>query len=127
MTDPVIAKTLRAAVGLRDGGDIPGHDVLATYRGRAGIDVFALCRDGLLLRQGQAWRYIDNGDVEDVDLPIAEAKSSIEGRRLTLVLHGGERVDVPVDGGDQDSMDIFPIHAFVWRRVHQHKMLSRRP
>ena len=57
MPDPV-TRTLKYAAGLREGGDVPGHDVLATYRSSGGSDVFALCRNGILLRQGAGWRSI---------------------------------------------------------------------
>lgn len=125
MPDVIIARTLERAVGLREGGIVSEREVLATYRSEFDGDVFALCRNGLLLRQADEWRYIDNGDVEKVDLPIMEVKTSREGRRVILVLKAGERVNLSVDGGDDGNLDVFPIHAFLRRRVHQHKVFGR--
>jgi len=124
MPDPIIARTIAATVGLSDGGGIAGHQVLATYRSAAGDEVFALCRDGLLLRQGLDWRYIANEDVDRLKI-CNEVKSSAAGRRLVLVLRDGERVEVPVDRDRDGFLDIFPIHAWLRRRLHQHKVFSR--
>ena len=126
MADAIIGKVVKQAVGLAEGGTVADREVLAIYRSAAEGDVFALCRNGLLLRQGVGWRFIDNGDIEEVDLPIGEVKTSTKARRLVLVLRHGERVDVPVDGERDGFLDVFPIHAFVRRRVHQHKALDRK-
>jgi hypothetical protein len=125
MPDPIIARTIDATVGLSEGGSVAGHAVLATYRSAAAGEVFALCRDGLLLRQGLGWRYIANDDLDRVTFS-KEVKSSVAGRRLVLVLCDGERVDLPVDGDRDGFMDIFPVHAWLRRRLHQHKVFSRR-
>jgi hypothetical protein len=127
MPDPIIAKTIRETTGLTAGGSVAGYDVLATYCSATAGEVFALCRDGLLLRQDRGWRYVANEDIEDVALPIREVKVSVAGRRLILVLKSGERIDVPVDGErDPSSHDIYPVYAWVQRRVHQHMIFSGR-
>ena len=125
MSDPIITKTLRDTVGLRPEGMEAGHEVLATYRNASGEDVFALCRDGLLLRQGAQWRHIDNADIQSVKLPIREVKTTMEGRRLVLLLKSGETVDVPVDRACDGFLDVHPIYDFVRRRVHQRRVLGR--
>ena len=96
---PIVRKTLRLAVGLRPGGDggEAGREVLATYRSRNGEDMFALCRTGLLLKQGRGWRYFDNVEIERVRLDT-RVKSSTEGRRIIVSLKNGQIVDLAVDG-----------------------------
>lgn len=120
MADVIIARTVELTVGLREGGADAEHEVLATYRDRAGIDVFALCRHGMLLRDGSGWRFIDSCTIDTVRLP-REVKSSIAGRRLVLTLKDGSLVDVPVDGERDGGLHVFAIHAFVRRRVHQQR------
>jgi hypothetical protein len=124
MPDAIIAKTIRDAAGLTEGGSVADHEVLATYRSATAGEVFALCRDGLLLRHDLGWRYLANEDIEDVGLPMLEVKASVAGRRLVLLLKNGERVDVPVDGEKDGFHDIYPVYAWVRRRLHQHKVFS---
>jgi hypothetical protein len=124
MSDPIITKTLRDTIGLRPEGIEAGHEVLATYRNAGGEDVFALCRDGLLLRQGAQWRHIDNADIQSVKLPGPEVKMTVEGRRLLLLLKSGETLVVPVDRARGQFLDVHPIYDFVRRRVHQRRVLG---
>ena len=125
MGDPIISKILRETVGLRAGGAPSEHEVLATYSDRSGEDLFALCRDGLLVRGSGVWRYIDHAEIAEVDLPIVAVKTVTEERKLVLTLDSGERLDVSVDGTRGQDLDVFPIHAFVMRRVHQRRALGR--
>jgi hypothetical protein len=123
MADPIIRKTLRETAGLREGGAASRHEILATYANSAGEDVFAICRNGLLLRSDEGWRYVDHDEIAVVDIPPT-VKSEIADRRLVLKLRSGERLDVQVDGGEHNSLDVFPIYMFVSRRIHQRRMLG---
>ena len=121
MPDSVVAKVLRSAVGLRAGGDAAtGHEVLATYRSAAGEDVFALCREGLLLLSPGEPRYIANADVADVRIP-PDVKTVASSRKLILRLTSGEDLELSVDGQCGNFLDVFPVHAWLRRRVHQQR------
>ena len=120
MADPIIVKLLGETVGLRAGGLDAEQEVLATYRDEAGIDAFALCRDGLLLRSGEGWRFIGHGEIERVAFPIDKVRAAFEMRELCLILKSGEQVEMPVDGRRETFLDLFPLQAFLRRRVHQH-------
>ena len=80
---------------------------------------FALCRAGLLLRGRAGWRFIDNSEIGRVGIDILRVKLIPEGRELVLTLTSGELLVVPVDGERNGFLDIFPIYAFVRRRVFQ--------
>ena len=125
MPDPIITKLLKDTVGLQEGGDIPPHDVLATYRNKQGQVVFALCRAGLVLPIREHWRFIDNADIKRVGLDILRVKFIPEGRELLLTLTSGELLAVLIDGERPGAWDIFPIYAFVRRRVHQRHAFGR--
>ncbi len=125
MADPIIVKLLGKTVGLRAGGLYAELEVLATYRDQAGIDAFALCRDGLLLRSGEGWRYIGHDEIERVGFPIGRVRAASEMRELCVILKSGEQVDMPVDGRRGKFLDLFPIQAFLRRRVHQHHALRQ--
>jgi hypothetical protein len=115
VTDPIIAKTIRETAQLRSGGAGGGeHEVLATYYGTTGEERFAICRDGVLV----ADHYIANLEIERIRLPH-EVKADLAARKLVLVLQGGELVDLPVEGARGTFLDIFPIFAFLRRRVLQ--------
>jgi hypothetical protein len=115
MTDPIIAGTVEKAVLLCSGGvEDVGDEVLATYYGLAGEKKFAICRDGLVVDG----RYIANADIERLDFDC-RVKTDFAARRLLIRLIGGEVVELPVEGDRGKFLDIYPIHAFLRRRVHQ--------
>jgi hypothetical protein len=115
MTDPIIAKTLASAVLLRRGGEEDVEDeVLATYYSLAGEKKFAICRRGVVV-QG---RYIANADVDRVAFDY-QVKTDLAARRLLIHLGGGEVVEIPIEGARGQYLDVFPIQAFLRRRVHQ--------
>jgi len=124
MVDPIVKRTINSAVGLRAAAEGDPPDALAIYRNRAGEDVFVLQREGVVLLQVK--RLIRNDDMEAVKID-PEVKNSIVARKIILTLSNGEQVEVPVDGEDGQYLDVFPIHAFIRRRVVQQRKPTPRP
>jgi hypothetical protein len=115
MTDPIIARTIESAVLLRSGGEEDVDDeVLATYYSLAGEKKFAICRHGLVVKG----RYIANADIDRLRFD-RQVKTHFAARRLLFHLIGGEAVELPVQGERGQYLDIYPIHVFLRRRVHQ--------
>jgi hypothetical protein len=115
MTDPIIARTIKSAALLRSGGEEDVEDeVLATYYSLAGAKRFAICRRGLVVEG----RYIANADIERLAFDH-QVNTHFAARRLLIHLIGGEVVELPVEGDRGHHLDIFPIQAFLRRRVHQ--------
>jgi hypothetical protein len=126
MADPIIVKTIRDTVGLRAAGTSGEHEALAVYRSMAGEEIFAICRDGLLLMSGGIRRYVGHGEIADLDLQILKVKSETASRELLLTLTSGEDVELSVDGERDGYLDIFQVYAFLRRRIHQHRRLGGR-
>ena len=98
---------------------LPPTRVLATYSDRAGSDVFALCRSGLLIfGSASKDRFIAYKQVEAVDFADG-VKTSMKRRMLLLTLAGGDHVVLPVDGERGKFLDVFPVHRFLRRRAPQ--------
>ncbi len=118
MVDPIIKRTVERAVGLRgaSGGDT--GEVLAIYSNKSGEDVFIIERNGLRLLPDQ--RLVAYRDIEALNLD-PQVKEYAEARTLSLSILGGEQLVLPIDGQQGKFLDIFPVHAFLRRRAHQHR------
>lgn len=115
MTDPIIARTVDSAVLLQSGGEEEVEDeVLATYYGLAGDKKFAICRNGLVVEG----RYIANAEIDRLRFD-ERVKTDFASRRLLIHLIGGAVVALPVEGEQGQLLDIYPIQAFLRRRVNQ--------
>ena len=88
--------------------------MLATYYSLAGEKKFAICRNGLIVEG----RYIANADIERLAFDC-RVKTDFAARRLLIHLIGGEIVELPIEGERGQFLDVFPVEAFLRRRVHQ--------
>jgi hypothetical protein len=122
MVDPIIARTVEKAAGLRGAGADDAGEVLGIYRNSSGEDVFVIEREGLRLLSDQ--RLVAYRDIEALNFD-PQVKECAEARTLSLSLSGGERLMLPIDGQQGKFLDIFPIHAFLRRRAHQHRNAIR--
>jgi len=123
MADPIIARTLAETAGLRASPAGDDSAALAIYAGRTGKDIFVIEREGIRLSANN--RFIANRDV--ACLRLHTPKGDPADRTLLLDLDSGEQIRLPIDGGDATSFDIFPIHAFLRRRIHQARRSVRSP
>jgi len=122
MTDPIITRTVERAVGLRGAGADDAGEVLGIYSNSSGEDVFIIEREGLRFLPDQ--RLVAYRDIEALNFD-PQVKESAEARKLSLSLSGGEQLMLPIDGQRGRLLDIFPIHAFLRRRAHQHRNANR--
>ena len=127
--DPVIAHLLRSSTRLREGGDHPEYEVLATYWTEPGIAAFAFCRHGLLLNPGSDERYIAFTDIENAGYynreMVERAKTAhLNGgsEPLTILLRSGERIDLPVQLGENGMPDLLTIAKLIHQRVVIHRI-----
>ena len=118
MSDPIIARTVESAVGLRAATAADAAEVLGIYRNRSGDDVFVIEREGVRFLSEQ--RLVAYRDIEGLNFD-PQVKESAEARKLMLCLSNGEQLTLPIDGQNGKFLDIFPIHAFLRRRAHQHR------
>lgn len=131
--DPFIAHLFRYATALCRGGDVPGYEVLATYRTKAGEAPFAFCRDGLLIDlEGEA-RYIPFVDIDDAgyhNRAMVERAKRAAGEQacepLTIRLVSGETIDLPMDVRDDGMPDLLTIAHLIHRRVIIDRSARRR-
>jgi len=121
MPDPIIARTVERTVGLRGTSAEDAGDVLGIYSNRFGEDVFVIEREGVRFLADQ--RLVAYRDIAALNFD-PEVKESAEARKLTLSLTNGEQLTLRIDGQRGKFLDIFPIHAFLRRRAHQHRKIS---
>lgn len=128
LKDPVVARLLRFPTRLREGGDHPVHEVLATYWTESGIPAFAFCRHGLLLNPGSGERYIAFTDIEDAGYynreMVERAKTAhVTGvsEPLSIRLHSGEEIDLPMELGGDGMPDLLTIASLIHQRVVIHR------
>jgi hypothetical protein len=122
--DPVVRGLLRAATGLRAGGEAAGYEVRATYWTRAGIRPFAICRDGLLIDPDGPARFIAYAEIEDAGYynltMIKRAKSARRGGPagpLEIRLRNGETIALPVEIRDDGMPDLLQIAKLIHNRA----------
>ena len=122
MSDPIIARIVEATVGLRGASADDAAEVLGIYSNRAGEDVFVIEREGVRFLPNQ--RLVAYRDIEALNFD-PQVKESAGTRKLTLSLSNGEQLMLPIEGQRGQFLDIFPIHAFLRRRAHQHRNAKR--
>ena len=125
----MIAHLLRWPTRLREGGDHPEYEVLATYWTEPGVAAFAFCRHGLLLNPGGDERYIVFADIEDGgyynrEMVERAKKARVAGvlEPLTILLRSGERVDLPVQVAENGMPDLLTIAKLIHQRVVIHRV-----
>jgi len=133
--DAFTAHLFRYPTSLCRGGEVPGHDVLATYRTRSGGTPFAFCRDGLLIDPETAPRHIPFADIDD---PGYYNRTSVERAKrargasdggsepLSIRLVSGEVIDLPMDVGDDGMPDLLTIARLIDRQVTLYKSAQRK-
>jgi len=122
MVDPIIKRTVERAAGLRGASGGDAEEVLGIYSNSSGEDVFIIEREGLRLLPDQ--RLVAYRDIEALNFD-PQVKECAEARKLSLSIFGGEQLMLPIDGQQGKFLDIFPIHAFLRRRAHQHRNAKR--
>ncbi|CAN5529319.1 hypothetical protein BH10PSE14_BH10PSE14_19610 [soil metagenome] len=131
--DAFTAHLFRFRTGLRPSGNVPRHDVLATYRTQAGAAPFAFCRDGLLIDPEGVPRHIPYVDVEDAGVHnctmierAKHARCETTSEPLTIQLVSGETIDLPVEVRDDGMPDLLTIAKLIHRRAIMDKAAERR-
>ena len=123
--DPMVRGMVRETVGLRAGGVPSEHLVRATYVSSEGKEVFAFCRDGLLIEPRGQQRFIPYGEIcqrgllnLDNIMAAKDEDAPLPRRKLTLRLRSGETLDLSVDGWSDDSLgDLIKIARLIERRI----------
>ncbi len=122
--DPMLARLLRYPSGLRAGGFNPEHEVLATYYTRSGDRPFAICREGVLVDQGNHPRFVRYAEIEDAGYysreMVSRAKAAMAAgvsEPLSIRLRSGERIDLPVEVRDDGMPDLLTIAGFIQQRA----------
>lgn len=118
MCDPIIKRTVESTVGLRGASADVAGEVLGIYSDSSGADIFAIEREGLRFLPNQ--RLVAYRDIAALKFD-PQVKESAEARKLLLSLSDGEQLTLIIDGQRGKFLDIFPIHAFLRRRAHQHR------
>ncbi len=105
--------------------------MLATYRLRSGETPFALCRDGILLEPGGSERFIPYEQISDGGYynlqNIRRAKAarpSGTSEPLTVTLHSGESIDLPMEVRNDGMPDLLTIAHIIHRRACLHRRSS---
>lgn len=131
--DTFTAHLFRFQTGLRPGGNVPGHDVLATYRTQAGTAPFAFCRDGLLIDPEGVPHHIPFVDVADAGVHnrtmverAKRARGETTSEPLTIQLVSGEMIDLPVEVRDDGMPDLLTIAKLIHRRATIDRSTQRR-
>jgi len=133
--DAFTAHLFRYPTALCRGGNVPGHDVLATYRTRSGGAPFAFCRDGLLIDPETAPRHIPFVEIADPGYynrtsveRVKRARAADDGacEPLSIRLLSGEVIDLPMDVRDDGMPDLLTIAGLIDRQVTLHKSAQRK-
>ena len=133
--DAFTAHLFRHPTALCRGGEVPGHEVLATYRTRSDGAPFAFCRDGLLVDPEAAPRHIPFGDIDDAGYynrtsveRAKRARGANDGgcEPLSIRLVSGEVIDLPMEVRDDGMPDLLTIARLIDRQVTLHKSAQRR-
>jgi hypothetical protein len=132
-SDPVLARLLRHRTGLKAGGSHAEHEILATYHVRSGATPFAICRHGLLLDPDGKQRFIPFAEIEDAGYYNSEmvkrakaARGALVSAPLSVRLHSGEIIDLPVDVREDGMPDLLTIASHIQQRVTIHRSEERR-
>jgi len=122
--DPFTRRLLRECPAIQAGGAPSQHDVLATYRSKTGVAIFAFCRDGLLLTPGPDERYVPYIDINNAgyyDRAMSErAKAALRSGELaplTIRLVSGEAIDIALERRGEKIPDLLTIAKLIHQRV----------
>ncbi|BAK65699.1 MULTISPECIES: hypothetical protein [Sphingobium] len=122
MCDPIIKRTVESTIGLRGSSTDDAGEVLGIYSDSSGEKIFVIEREGLRLLPNQ--RFVAYRDIAALKFD-PQVKESAEARKLLLSLSDGEQLTLTIDGQRGKFLDIYPIHAFIRRRAHQHRNAKR--
>ena len=122
-SDPFVKRLLRHTTGLRLRASSDDHRVVVVYCSASGNRPFAIGREGLLLDPDGAARFIPYTEIEHggyYELEALKREKATLGpvqEPLSITLHGGEVIRLPLDPRPDNMSERLSIGHLVEQRV----------
>ena len=134
-SDPFVKRLLRHTTGLRLRAQSDDERVVVVYCGTSGHRPFAIGREGLLIDPDGEARFIPFTDIEHSGYYGAETlmreKATLEAggilqEPLSITLHGGEMICLPLDPRADNMSERLAIGGLVEQRVRMARSAKAR-